>query len=73
MDTGDICIHAWKPTRIHKCTCIYKYNNTHTQKNTHSHTLYKYLSIIQNSCCAKNELTVPVLAVALNIDFLKKY
>lgn len=46
---------------------------THTQKNTHSHTLYKYLSIIQNSCCAKNELTVPVLAVALNIDFLKKY
>ena len=45
----------------------------HKERESEENTHKEYLSIIQNSCCAKNELTLPVLSVTLNIDFLTKY
>lgn len=66
------CSLTWK-NHTYTSTPAFTNANTQTQRSTHSHTFCWCLSIIQNSCCAKNELTVPVLAVALNIDFLKKY
>jgi len=45
----------------------------HTHRKVLSHTKAWYLSIIRNSCCAKNETMLPVLAEVLNIHFLTKY
>lgn len=60
---------AWTITSTHGCT------HTHTHlRETLTHTLLpSFSSIIRNSCRVKNELTLPRLAVALNIHFLTKY